>query len=285
LRSAVCTRSRHRSLWDLCADGDITGLWATAPDESLAGLRDPNRKTTLLHVALERKLRAPYARLVRWLMSRPGGDDMARCKDIRGETPLHICARWGHASVAVRLARIPGVAVDARDNYEATPLVSAVREEREDVIAALLGARADANAFVANCHGHGDTPLMLAVRLRNAEIVRQILAAPGLDLHQRSLIGVPFGKEALDFAAEGSAIHAMLTGAIGRSQAQREEWKGLEACEAAQGGLEKLSDEPASCNLSGPPQPVDQTRGTPGWSPLVSLAALGRCGCFPCRPP
>ncbi|CAK0808845.1 unnamed protein product [Prorocentrum cordatum] len=90
LRSAVCTRSRHRSLWDLCADGDITGLWATAPDESLAGLRDPNRKTTLLHVALERKLRAPYARLVRWLMSRPGGDDMARCKDIRGETPLHI---------------------------------------------------------------------------------------------------------------------------------------------------------------------------------------------------
>lgn len=115
-----------------------------------------------------------------------------------------------------------------------------------------------------NTHGHdGDTPLMLAVRLRNAELVRQILMAPGLDLHRPSLDSVPVGKAALDFAPEGSSIHAMLLEAISRSQARRETRSVPEACEGVLGGLKRLVLDPAG--------------------PVASWAAgAGPVGCFPC---
>lgn len=282
LHAAADLRSRHRSPWDLCADGDITALWATTSDESLARAREPIRGSTLLHTALERpKYRAP---LVRWLLARPGVGDMARSKDICGQTPLHICARWGHAAVAGRLARISEAAMAAQDNYAATPLVAAVREEHHAAVAALLGARADVNAFAANSHGHGDTPLLLAVRLRNAEIVRQVLAAPALDLHRQSLDGVPFGRAALDFAPTGGPIHAMLVEAISRPQAQHETRKAPEACEAAFGGLKRLVLDPESCIPAGPPEPGVGTHGKAARLPpmlgkwAAGLAEMGRTG-------
>jgi ankyrin repeat protein len=293
LRTTADLRSRHRCPWDLCADGDITGLWATTSDESLARVREPTQGSTLLHIALERpKFRAP---LVRWLLSRPGIDSMALCKDFRGKTPLHVCARWGHAAVAGRLARISEVAMVAQDNYKATPLVVAVREEHHAAVAALLGARADVNAFAVNSHGHdGDTPLMLAVRLRNAEMVGQILRAPALDLHKLSQDGVPFGKAALGFAPEGGSIHAMLLEALSSSQAQHETRNALEACEDALGGLRRLLLDPTGLLESG-----DGTHRKPARLPPVpgkvaaALAGLGRMGaswaasarpvgCLPC---
>ncbi|CAK0863987.1 unnamed protein product [Prorocentrum cordatum] len=293
LRTAAELRSRHRSHCDLCAEGDITGLWATTSDEGLGRVRDSLRGSTLLHIALERP--RPREPLVRWLLSRPGVGDMARCRDICGQTPLHVCTRWGHAAFAARLARISEVAMAVQDNYSATPLVAAVREEHGAAVAALLCARADVNAFAANCSSHGDTPLMLAVRLRNLDIVRQVLAAPALDLHKLSLDGVPFGEAALDLAHEEGPIHAMLVEAMSRPQAQRETAR---ACEAALGDLKRVVLDQGTCNPGGPPRPSEGTQGNAARLPpmpgkLVTglaemcrtgaglVASAGPIGCFP----
>merc|ERR1712151_245860 len=168
---------------------------------------------SLLHIALASKGNEA-ARLESYLLTRPGAAVAAQKKNIRGQTALHLCARYGRTKAARRiLLRLKGVEVDALDQYEATPLMEAVRQEHSMMVRALLARRADPNTFVANCHGHGDTPLIVAVRLKNIDITRQLAAAPGINFEQLSMLGCPFGKTALDFApAEGELREILLAG-------------------------------------------------------------------------
>lgn len=57
-----------------------------------------------------------------------------------GESALHIAARRGHAATVRRLLRAPGVNpnIEARTNHDETPLHSAVRFNRADVVRCLL---------------------------------------------------------------------------------------------------------------------------------------------------
>lgn len=227
MRSATCdvepslrerllfTKHCQNAPFELCEKDDVNGLWAV-----LSGAEDMTVCTpdgdTLLHyaLALNRKLRKPR-RVLRWLLSRPDAPTAAQLVNCRKQGVLHYCARYGQAFAAQHILKMPEIGLEARDNWESTPLIDAVREEHPDVVQLLLDARANPNAFVENCHGDGDTPLILAVRLRNVQIVRQLLAAPGINVHQKSMIGVPFSKEAIDFAPTRGEMRSLLEAACG----------------------------------------------------------------------
>lgn len=208
------------SVWDCVGRGDVTALWAFGKDSSMmqhdGKLLGDGNQNTLLHWAMFRH--GPgYLRLVRWLLMQPGASEAVRSKNVRGQAVLHLCALVGSSKAAAAVMRLPGVDVDARDSYEATPLVLAVREEHPGVVQTLLAGRCDPNTFVPNCHGHGDTPLVLAVRLKNTQIVKQLVAVQGIDFHKKTLLGVPFGKEAIDFAPQQGEIRRVLEEAIARA--------------------------------------------------------------------
>jgi len=192
---------------------DVTSLWAVlSGTDDMTLHRFASNQDTLLHYALAlRKVRAP--RVLAWLLSRADAPAAAKLVNCQGQRALHYCARYGHASVAKQILKMPEIGLEAQDNWESTPLIDAVREEHPSVVQVLLEARANPNAFVANCHGDGDTPLILAVRLKNVQIVRQMLAAPGIDVHQKSMIGVPFAKEAIDFAPARGELRSLLEAA------------------------------------------------------------------------
>lgn len=206
------------SIWDLCKTSQLTSLWARLGTngemaaDGLQVLRDNRCGGTLLHVALASTAanQVDATRLCMWLLSRPSSAICVKARNLRGQTPLHLCAKHNNVVVARKIISLLGSDVDCRDNQDTTPLVQAVREEHISMIDVLLAAQADPNVFVPNCHGHGDTPLILAVRLKNVEVLRHILAAPGLDLHQKSMDeDCPFGNSALDFASAGP-IRTML---------------------------------------------------------------------------
>jgi len=227
---------------DCCKEGDVTGLWARveAGEELIwpDGVRmDPNNEDTLLHIAARARVGEQNCRMFRWLVSRPGADVVALCKNKRGQTPLHICSRHGCELRARWFLSLPKVDTDAQDIYESTPLLDAVREEHAGVVKLLLEHAADVNAFVPNCHGHGESPLILAVRLKNLEILKMVLQSNDVDLHQQSMDGVPFGNSALDFAREGSKIHTVLLDEINRRA-------------AASNMLESTSPQPLSAPVS-----------------------------------
>lgn len=202
-----------------CSDSDVTALWALLGD-CAGDVESSPDEDSLIHLALA-ATGSGAPRLVAFLLSRFGMAALPHQPNKRGQTALHLCARHGRTKPARRmLLQQPGVDVDAKDIYGATPLMEAVRQEQAGVARALLARRADPNTFVANCHGHGDTPLILAVRLQNVAIVQQLLAAPNIDLHQKSMAGCPFGKEALDFAPSKGELRRLLEEAIAREAAK-----------------------------------------------------------------
>jgi len=235
LRSArailIQNRSRHEDIYDCCGTGDVTGLWSLNEDGAVLSLpsgvrKNSSRGDTLLHVAV-RAITEPqfglkgiigYRRLFRWLMSLPGANVAVNAQNLRGQTPLHFCARYGGEVEARCFLRLKCITFDVRDAYESTPLVDAVREEHPGMTKLLLDHAADVNTFVPNCHGHGDTPLMLAVRLKNIQITRLLLGVKSINLHQQSLLGVSFGQEALDFAPSCGPLRELLQKAIDTSQ-------------------------------------------------------------------
>lgn len=143
LRGRLALQFDQSDVWALCQDQNVTALWAVLPD-GIPLVREGARGNTLLHAALDAGPSSQArAWLAAWLLSRPGGGVLARCSNTRGQTALHLCARHGYTALALRLARTPGVVVDARDNFEVTPLFEAVREQRPAVVGALLSAGAD----------------------------------------------------------------------------------------------------------------------------------------------
>lgn len=185
----------------ICQMGNVTRLWALVWNKAVNAqeLCDPCTDNSLVHVACSTRLGTQNC--LAWLLTRPGAIEAANKRNKAGQTALHISARRHGATRALRfLLQLPGMNVDARDNYESTALLDAVCEELPDTVELLLKAKADPNIFVPNCHGHGNSPLICATRLKNAEVVEQLLAVPEIDVHQKSLIGVPFGKTAAEFA-------------------------------------------------------------------------------------
>jgi len=226
LRRAVHDRAANHegvSLWHLCKTADVTSLWARLGNNGemtangIQVLQDGRCGGTPLHVALGSLIanKADAARLSAWFLSRPSSAATIRKTNLRGQTPLHLCAKHNHVGVARRILALQGDAmINNRDNQETTPLVQAVREEHNDMVNVLLAGKADPNVLVPNCHGHGDTPLILAVRLKNPTVLRQLLEAPGIDLHMKSMDDdCPFGSSALDFAQSGP-IRRMMEDAI-----------------------------------------------------------------------
>jgi len=211
------------TLFQCCETADVTGLWARVEvgEELVAadGVRkDSNHEDTLLHVAVRKATGSENCRMFRWLASRPGVDVVAQCKNMRGQTVLHVCSRYGNEVAARWFLSRHKVDKDAPCIYESTPLLDAVREEHTAMVRVLLEYAADVNAFMPNCHGHGETPLILAVRLRNEEITKILAGATDIDFHQKSIMDVPFANEALDFTPVGGSLHQLLQDAIDKRE-------------------------------------------------------------------
>lgn len=221
LAAEICEEEAAQfSVWELCQQGELTQLWARlgGPEASLLHpdsgkvIVDPNANNSVLHCVLVSRP-CPVA-MVALLLSLPGAGDAAMSRNTHGRTALHLCCKHGLKEAAQLILRLPGIDVNARDSYDQTPLLAAVHAEHPDLVEVMLAAGADPNIFVANCHGHGDTALILAVRLRNADIVQLLVASPLIDLQQTSMRGVPFGWEALDFAPWTGPIRPILEEAI-----------------------------------------------------------------------
>ncbi len=85
-----------------------------------------------------------------------------------GNTLLHLAPNWG---VAERLIA-DGTDVNAKDNFGMTPLHTAVRAGRTDVVGLLTANGADINAK----SNAGHTPLFLAVAKGSKNIAEQLIA-------------------------------------------------------------------------------------------------------------
>jgi ankyrin repeat protein len=94
-------------------------------------------------------------------------------------TPLHIAANKGHLEV-VTLLVARGAPVNARDGGLYTPLHYALREGHRDVAKYLVekGAEVDKNM-------QQSTPLHRAVRLKEEEKVKNLLAATAIDINAK----------------------------------------------------------------------------------------------------
>jgi ankyrin repeat protein len=99
--------------------------------------------------------------------------------------------------------------VDVKNNYNRTPLLEACYWDHTDVATQLIAAGADLNAFAPSVHNHGDFPLLLAVRNDNPRLVKRLCLEPTLLKNQTSMIGCPFGLQAIDFARSKS-VRAIL---------------------------------------------------------------------------
>jgi len=226
-----CEAAGARSLEDICGAADVTGLWAALTSDEGPAL---SINMQLLHSSLS--LPTTHAAsfdpenyhlpgelssgrrlelLNLWLLAQANAPSVVRTQTIYKQQALHVCARHAPPTKVIQrvLDLLPDL-VDGKDSWESTPLVEAVRQEHLEVVQCLLAGGANPNALVPNCHGDIDTPLILAVRLRNEELVRQLVNHPDIDLHQKE--DHPNAKEALDFAPAESPVRSLLEEAIAR---------------------------------------------------------------------
>jgi len=199
VRAALSTGdNRHHPAWpwELTKAGDLVGLWQCLGEQG--DLRrsdgsviiDPSTGCSLLHVALQ----APRGPALAWLLSRPGAAEAASTRNMRGQTALHVCARTVHLPALQKILHLPGVDMNAIDNYVSTALCHSIREGNLSMVEALLAAGADPNHF-EDAYSGGTTPLLLAVLFKNVAIVQMLLSSPGIEIHK-----APLGREALDYA-------------------------------------------------------------------------------------
>jgi len=107
---------------------------------------------------------------------RPKGPDA-----VLGRTTLHSAPNW---SMAERLIR-EGADVNARDSFGMTPLHTAVRAGRHDVVEVLIARGADVNAR----SDRGQTPLFCAAAGESRQIAEHLIAH-GADVNAKDNYGM-----------------------------------------------------------------------------------------------
>ncbi|KAH6903929.1 ankyrin repeat-containing domain protein [Coprinopsis sp. MPI-PUGE-AT-0042] len=161
-------------------------------------------------------VRKGNAEAVNVLLGLPGIDINAR--DENGWTPLICAVRWGHLEVAKLLPRTVGIDINATDRDGWTALMHAADLGRAEIVKHALDAPGvDVNAVSTlrkekhaanrrvyfnkqdskNKHNDKWTALMLAARQGRTEAVKQLLAAPGIDVN---VMSKPGGETALSQA-------------------------------------------------------------------------------------
>jgi len=175
---------------------------------------DPNLHDAKGRLPLNLALQLPDLELVEMLMDRGARLDAA---DRKGLAPLHLAAARGCAGIVARLME-RGASLDARDGAGSTPLHLAAANNRLEATRALLlrkpeleirndaeqtpllvAVKAGANGVVkllldqgADPHAHtrfGTTPLDLAYRERNYEVVGLIEGVEALERIDQGLAG------------------------------------------------------------------------------------------------
>lgn len=102
----------------------------------------------------------------RLLAERP---DQVDVRNNRGETPLHLAARYGHKDAA-RVLLEKGADANARDRFSHTPLHAAATSGRGELVPLLVSHGADLDATDL----HGRTPLFIAATQKSEEIIDRI---------------------------------------------------------------------------------------------------------------
>lgn len=126
-------------------------------------------------------------------LNRPGTPELDSRDSSTGETALHIVVRRHDQTwLGALLAR--GARTELRDNDGDTPLLAAAKLSDADSARTLLGYKASVNAT----DNQGQTPLIVAVQHRDLPTVRVLLAAGA----NPALADRIAGKTALDYAAE-----------------------------------------------------------------------------------
>jgi ankyrin repeat protein len=97
--------------------------------------------------------------------------DLVFCRDVGGQTPLHMAAAYGHKDV-VEVLLATKADVNARNTIGWTPLSMAAMYDHKDVVEILVARKADINA---KDKGHW-TPLQGAAARGNKEVVEFLLA-------------------------------------------------------------------------------------------------------------
>jgi ankyrin repeat protein len=129
-----------------------------------------------------------------------------------GMTDLHAAA-WSGDLDAALAAIAAGADVNARDHGDWTPLhwvvdMGMVDGDREALVSVLAQAGADLNARSLD----GATPLMIACRSGNGDLVRQLLSM-GADLHLRSRDGSTALMEAAGYGDPDTVRFLLESGA------------------------------------------------------------------------
>lgn len=107
------------------------------------------------------------------------GADLA-LRDDQGNTALHLAAQADDPALIELLVKA-GADVEAREDLmEATPLALAVVGRKRRAVAALLEHRPDLS------YGSSDVPLVFLAAQHGDAAVLKMLAAAGIDLHQRT---------------------------------------------------------------------------------------------------
>jgi len=179
------TAYRPTRLMHWAEAGDVARVRATLGRGADIDVRDSMGHTSLYWASC-----GGHVAVVRELLDR-GAD--ANARSINGGTALHIASNADRTAVVRELAA-RGADVNATDNAFDTPLMVACSHGRSATVAALLLVGADVNPR----DGNGWTALMQAALQGHADVVRVLLAAPGVDVG----LADAYGYSALQWARD-----------------------------------------------------------------------------------
>mmetsp|Transcript_39800 Transcript_39800/g.69935 ORF Transcript_39800/g.69935 Transcript_39800/m.69935 type:complete len:330 (+) Transcript_39800:49-1038(+) len=189
---AVKEGSPKMSPFRCIKEKSIDLLWANTDDE-WTKLRGENGNT-LLHAAVV----CSRKEILEFVCSLPGAAKLVNVQNGANKAPIHLSASSGRG--LDRMLTLPGLDVEQRDNYDATALLIATREEHHSCVASLLQYRADVNAFAMYTGPRLATALAVAVSLNDQKLVDLLLCSPDLHVSKPLLLGVPGAPTARDFA-------------------------------------------------------------------------------------